>query len=60
MHGYLDTEKMKSDPVLSGKTAEVVYTSALKVITDMNFKFSLLEICLKYKFAKSLQKKIYK
>lgn len=55
-----DVEKLNSDPVLCGKTAEVVCQSAVKVIPDVDFKFSLLEICTKYKFAKGLQKKIYK
>lgn len=53
-------EKLDSDPVLCGKTAEVVCLSALQVIPDIDFKFSLLDICTKYKFARALQKKIYR
>lgn len=55
-----DSERLSKDPVLCGKTAEVVCLSALKVISDMNFKIMLLEICAKYKFTKVLQKKIYR
>lgn len=55
-----DTEKLNNDPVLCGKTAEVVCLSALQVITDLDFKFSVLDTCTKYKFTRALQKKIYR
>lgn len=55
-----DIERLNNDPVLCGKTAEIVCLAALKVINDVNFKMLLLEICAKYKFTKGLQKKIYR
>ena len=56
----LDSESLTKDPVLCGKTAEVIFLSGYKAINELKFRSSLLDVCSKYKFMKRFRKKIIK
>ncbi|XP_073998199.1 U3 small nucleolar RNA-associated protein 6 homolog isoform X2 [Rhodnius prolixus] len=48
----------KNDPLLEGKLAEVMYESAVKKITDINFVVELHSLTKEYTFTEGLQEKI--
>lgn len=51
-------ENPKNDPLLEGKLAEVMYESAVKKITDINFVVELHSLTKEYTFTENLQEKI--
>ncbi|XP_066901466.1 U3 small nucleolar RNA-associated protein 6 homolog [Halyomorpha halys] len=53
-----DKNDSSADPVIEGNLADVIYTSAIKKISDVTFLVDLLNIAQGYSFTSSLQEKI--